>query len=63
MMILNQWDVQSKHIHTTDGVASPLYAGECRYGGGEMYVLVVGEDEQDKDQENQNHNLHRFARW
>lgn len=40
-MILNQWDVQSKHIHTPEGIASSLYAGECRYGGGEMYVLVA----------------------
>lgn len=39
-MILNPWDVQSKQIHTTDGVASTLYAGECRWGGNEMYVLV-----------------------
>lgn len=40
-MILNPWDVQSKHIHSADGVSSPLYAGECRYGGGEMYVLAA----------------------
>ena len=40
-MILNPWDVQSKHIHSIDGVASPLYAGECRYGGGEIYVLAA----------------------
>lgn len=39
-MILNPWDIQSKHIHTADGMASSLYAGECRYGGGEMYVLI-----------------------
>ena len=36
---LNPWDVQSKHIQTPDGVAESLYAGECRYGGGESYVM------------------------
>lgn len=39
-MILNPWDVQSKHIHTTDGICSTLYAGECSWGGGTTYVLV-----------------------
>lgn len=39
-MILNPWDIQSKHIHSPDGVASPLYAGECRWAGGELYVLA-----------------------
>ena len=46
-MILNPWDVQSKHIHTTDGVSSPLYAGECRYGGGELYILVAEDERTD----------------
>ena len=36
---LNPWDVQSKHIQTEDGVAEALYSGECRYGGGESYVM------------------------
>lgn len=36
---LNPWDVQSKHIQPKDGVAEALYSGECRYGGGESYVL------------------------
>lgn len=36
---LNPWDVQSKHIQPEDGIAESLYAGECRYGGGESYVL------------------------
>ena len=36
---LNNWDVQSKHIQPTDGIAESLYAGECRYGGGESYLL------------------------
>ena len=41
MAILNPWDVQSKHIHTVDGKASTLYAGDCRYGGGgEVYALT-----------------------
>lgn len=36
---LNAWDVQCKHIQSRDGIADTLYAGECRYGGGESYVL------------------------
>ena len=36
---LNSWDVQSKHIQPEDGIAESLYAAECRYGGGESYVL------------------------
>ena len=36
---LNPWDVQSKHIMSVNGVAETLYSGECRYGGGEAYVL------------------------
>ena len=38
---LNGWDIQSKHIQPTDGIAESLYAGECRYGGGESYLLDV----------------------
>ena len=40
---LNPWDVQSKHIQPEDGVAEALYSGECRYGGGESYVLADSE--------------------
>lgn len=36
---LNPWDVQSKHIQPEDGIAESLYAAECRYGGGESYVM------------------------
>ena len=36
---LNPWDVQSKHIQSESGVAESLYSGECRYGGGEAYIL------------------------
>ena len=36
---LNSWDVQSKHIQPEDGIAEALYSGECRYGGGESYVM------------------------
>ena len=51
---LNSWDVQSKHIQPESGIAEALYAGECRGGGGESYVL------QDKKEpilleSNQNH--------
>ena len=36
---LNAWDVQSKHIQPENGIAEALYAGECRYSGGESYIL------------------------
>ena len=36
---LNKDDVQSKAVVHPAGVAPPLYAGECRYGGGECYVI------------------------
>ena len=35
----NPWDVQSKHVQPEDGIAESLYAGECRGGGGESYVM------------------------
>lgn len=44
-MNLTPWDVQSKQIHTVDDTAPPLYSGECRYGGGETYILIVVEDQ------------------
>ena len=40
---LNSWDVQSKHIQPENGIAEALYSGECRYGGGESYVLSFQE--------------------
>ena len=43
-MNLTSWDIQSKHIYTTDGVSPPIYSGECRYGGGEAYILVTVDD-------------------
>lgn len=46
-MNLTAWDIQSKHIYTVDGAAPPLYSGECRYGGGEAYVLITKEDAKD----------------
>ena len=36
---LNKDDVQSKAVLDPDGIAPSLYAGECRGGGGEMYVM------------------------
>lgn len=36
---LNKGDIQSKQVLDPSGIAPTLYAGECRYGGGEMYVL------------------------
>lgn len=48
-MVLNPWDVQSKHIYSTEGSAPPLYAGECRWGGGETYILVKETDGREAD--------------
>lgn len=39
-MNLTPWDVQSKQIYTTDGIAPALWAGECRYRGGEINILM-----------------------
>lgn len=39
--IMNPWDIQSKHIMSTDGISSALYAGECRWGGGEAYICYA----------------------
>ena len=36
---LNKGDVQSKAVLDPSGIAPALYAGECRGGGGECYVL------------------------
>ena len=36
---LNKDDVQSKTVLDPSGIAPALYAGECRGGGGECYVL------------------------
>ena len=36
---LNKDDVQSKTILDPNGIAPSLYAGECRGGGGECYVM------------------------
>ena len=36
---LNKDDVQSKAVIDPNGIAPALYAGECRGGGGEVYVL------------------------
>lgn len=36
---LNKHDVQSKAILDPEGICPCLYAGESRYGGGEVYVL------------------------
>ena len=41
---LNKDDVQSKAILDPRGIAPALYAGECRYGGGECYVMVPSDD-------------------
>ncbi len=37
---LNKYDVQSKAVLDPSGIAPALYAGECRGGGGECYVLT-----------------------
>lgn len=51
-MNLTPWDVQSKQIHTTDGVVPPLYSGECRYGGGEAYILATERKHNEEDTDN-----------
>lgn len=38
-MNLTPWDVQSKQIYTTDGIAPALWAGECRYRGAKSIYL------------------------
>ena len=41
-MVLNPWDVQSKHIYTPDGIAEALCNGEKRWGGGlPPHVLIA----------------------
>ena len=35
---LNPWDNESKHVFDISGISEALYAGECRWGGGEHYV-------------------------
>lgn len=56
---LNPWDVQSKHIMNEQGIAESLYSGECRYGGGESYVLTGNTEKSDTEpillESNQNH--------
>ena len=47
--VLNPWDVESKQVHDPSGIASCLYAGECRWGGGECYVIVRMEDVQETE--------------
>ena len=36
---LNPFEHQAKQVQPENGKANALYAGECRYGGGESYVL------------------------
>lgn len=48
-MNLTPWDVQSKQIHSINDVSPPLYSGECRYGGGEIYILVINDDGKQTD--------------
>lgn len=40
----NSWDIESKHIMDVSGVSEAIYAGECRWGGGEKYVLYEREE-------------------
>lgn len=46
-MNLTPWDVQSKQIYTTDGIAPALWAGECRYRGGEINILIQVDEDND----------------
>lgn len=36
---LNKDDIQSKAILDPGGIAPSIYSGECRWGGGELYVF------------------------
>lgn len=50
---LNQGDVQSKAVLDPEGIAPALYAGECRGGGGECYVLqgsMIGREDKNGPQ-------------
>lgn len=44
-MNLTPWDIQCKQIFTIDGVSPTLWAGESRFGGGEVFVLIEDEDD------------------
>ena len=46
-MNLTPWDVQSKQIYTTDGVAPTLYSGQSSYWGGQVMILVQYEENDD----------------
>lgn len=48
-MNLNQYDVQSRHIMTTDSYAECLYAG-CGDRGGQQYVLKENDVERMEQQ-------------
>jgi len=37
----NPWDNESKHVFDISGISEALYAGECRWGGGEHYVCYA----------------------
>ena len=37
-MNLNNGDVQSKAIYTTDGIVNAIYSGECRHGGANVML-------------------------
>ena len=41
VVCLNPWDIQSKHVFDVGGICESLYAGECRWGGGEHYVCYA----------------------
>lgn len=38
---MNPWDNESKHVFDISGISESLYAGECRWGGGEHYVCYA----------------------
>ena len=41
VICMNPWDIQSKHVFDISGICETLYAGECRWGGGEHYVCYA----------------------
>ena len=38
---MNPWDNESKHVMDISGISEALYAGECRWGGGEHYICYA----------------------
>lgn len=55
-MNLTPWDVQSKQVFTTDGVAPTLWSGESCWGGGTVFILTA--EEHDETEKHDHDNRH-----